>query len=110
MWFAERLRKERNPEKPKFTLCCFQGKIQLTHSTTPPTLKDLFFSHDARSKYFLENIKLFNMMFSFTSLEGKTGWSVNEGNAPPVFIMSGENYHIIESLLPAVGAPLKFAQ
>lgn len=49
-------------------------------------------------------------MFSFTSLEGKAGWSVNEGNALPVFIMSGENYHIIESLLPVVGAPPKFAQ
>lgn len=49
-------------------------------------------------------------MFSFTSLGGRIDRSVNEGNGPPVFVMCGENYHRIGSLVPAPGSAPKFAQ
>ncbi|KAL4286249.1 hypothetical protein AHAS_Ahas19G0067300 [Arachis hypogaea] len=49
-------------------------------------------------------------MFAFTSLGGKVLDSVNDGRGPPQFIISGQNYHRIESLLPDAGQKPKFAQ
>lgn len=111
MWYDERLQKQRNASNPKFSMCCLQGKIELPLLTSSPqTLSDLFFKGDAKSKYFLDNIRSFNMMFSFTSLGGRIDRTVNEGNAPPTFIMCGENYHRIGSLVPQPGSTPKFAQ
>ncbi|XP_058783041.1 uncharacterized protein LOC131657689 [Vicia villosa] len=50
------------------------------------------------------------MMFSFTSLGGKINTSVNNGTSPPMFIMIGENYHQMGSLLPQHGSQPKFSQ
>lgn len=49
-------------------------------------------------------------MFSFTSMGEKIETSINNGSAPVIFVMSGENYHRIESMLPAQGSQPKFAQ
>jgi len=49
-------------------------------------------------------------MFSFTSIGGKIDSSMNNGSAPPQFILSGQNYHRIGSLLPEAGSNPKFAQ
>ncbi|XP_072087015.1 uncharacterized protein [Arachis hypogaea] len=49
-------------------------------------------------------------MFAFTSLGGKVLDSVNDGSGPPQFIITGQNYHQIRSLLPDSGQKPKFAQ
>jgi len=49
-------------------------------------------------------------MFAFTSLGGKVFSKLNNGNGPPQFILSGQNYHRIGSLLPEPGSAPKFAQ
>lgn len=49
-------------------------------------------------------------MFCFTSLGAQVDRSINVGGAPYVFKMNGVVYHRIGSLLPAGGAPPKFAQ
>lgn len=49
-------------------------------------------------------------MFAFTSIGGKVVSSVNDGGGPPQFILSGQNYHRIGSLLPPEGKTPKFAQ
>ncbi|KAL1318382.1 hypothetical protein AAHE18_15G202200 [Arachis hypogaea] len=49
-------------------------------------------------------------MFAFTSLGGKVLDSVNDGSGPPQFIIAGQNYHRIGSLLPDPGQKPKFAQ
>jgi hypothetical protein len=41
---------------------------------------------------------------------GKINTSQNNGNRPPVFVMNGENYHQIGSLLPLPGEQPKFTQ
>jgi hypothetical protein len=41
---------------------------------------------------------------------GKVDSSINRGNAPFVFRLSGENYHCIGSLLPPDGSEPKFSQ
>jgi hypothetical protein len=58
----------------------------------------------------MENIRSFNSMFAFTSMGGKIDSSMNSGNAPPTFVLNGENYHRIGSLLPMEGDEPKFAQ
>lgn len=73
------------PKKPRFSLCCMDGNIKNGKINT-------------------------SMMFSFTSLGGKINTSMNDGNAPPMFIMNGENYHQMGSLLPQDGSQPKFAQ
>ncbi|CAK8539763.1 unnamed protein product [Lathyrus sativus] len=40
----------------------------------------------------------------------KINTSLNDGNAPPLCVMNGENYHQIGSLLPLPGKSPKFAQ
>lgn len=49
-------------------------------------------------------------MFALTSLRGKVLSSINNGNGPPQFILSGQNYHRIGSLLPNHENTPKFAQ
>ncbi|KAL1359315.1 hypothetical protein AAHE18_04G099400 [Arachis hypogaea] len=49
-------------------------------------------------------------MFAFTSLGGKVLDSVNDGSGPPQFIIAGQNYHRIRSLLLDPGQKPKFAQ
>ncbi|KAL4275124.1 hypothetical protein AHAS_Ahas20G0075800 [Arachis hypogaea] len=49
-------------------------------------------------------------MFAFTSLGGKVLDSVNDGSGPPQFIITGQNYHQIRSLLPDSGQKPKFVQ
>ncbi|KAL7132194.1 hypothetical protein ABFS83_12G055800 [Erythranthe nasuta] len=112
MWYDERLEKHvMNTTQPKFSLCCSQGIVQLPFlMNCPQTLQNLYFKRDARSNFFLENIQSFNMMFSFTSLGGRIDTTINKGTAPPTFIMCGENYHRIGSLIPSEGLTLKFAQ
>lgn len=41
---------------------------------------------------------------------GKVLTSINDGGGPPQFVLSGQNYHRIGSLIPNVGIPPKFAQ
>lgn len=111
MWFEERVQKTYKPKRPKFPLCCSYGRVVLPSYEYPPNpLDELFYRDDHRSKYFQSNIRSFNSMFAFTSMGGNIIREVNNGTGPPVFVMHGENYHQIGSLLPHPGARPKFAQ
>ncbi|GAU39679.1 hypothetical protein TSUD_320920 [Trifolium subterraneum] len=88
-----------------------QGDIEIVpYKRLPEPLHNLYHGQDRRSKFFLENIRSFNSMFAFTSMGGKINTSFNDGNGPPMFVLNGENYHQIGSLLPPPGKPPKFAQ
>jgi len=76
----------------------------------PNLLEGLLNGVDHRRKLFLQNIRVYNSMFSFTSISGKIDTSMNNGSAPPQFILSGQNYHRIGSLLLEHGSKPKFAQ
>ena len=111
MWYQERSRRNKKSENPQFTLCCMKGKVELPRLSEPPRfLKDLFENRHHKSKPFLENIRAYNMMFSFTSMGGKIDNSVNNGRGPYVFKISGQNYHRIGSLLPNAESIPKFSQ
>jgi hypothetical protein len=111
MWYHERTKKAYNPRKPKFSLCCRKGRVEIApYPRLPQPLHDLYHKLDKKSKFFLANIRSFNSMFSFTSMGGKVNRDTHDGHGPPMFVMEGENYHQIGSLLPMPGNKPKFAQ
>ena len=89
-----------------------KGKIQLPLLQWPPELLfNLLNGLDARSSHFLQNIRQYNYnMFAFTSIGGKIERSINQGGGPPQFILHGQNFHKIGSLLPSNGQHPKFCQ
>lgn len=111
MWYEERSEKSRNISNPEFSICCMKGKIQLPFLKQPPNvLWNLITDSDPRSRHFKDNIRSYNSMFSFTSIGGKIETSINDGSAAPQFILSGQNFHRIGSLVPSEGKVPKFAQ
>lgn len=65
---------------------------------------------DRRSNHFLTNVRSYNNMFAFTSLGGKIEFGGNDGRGQPQFVISRQNYHRMDSLVPDGGTPPKFAQ
>ena len=80
MWYDERVRKSQNIRKPKFSLCCMQGKVSLPLKQVPPLLNDLLHNKHPKSKKFIENIRAYNMMYAFTSMGGKIDNVVDDGD------------------------------
>ncbi|XP_019158591.1 PREDICTED: uncharacterized protein LOC109155362 [Ipomoea nil] len=110
-WFEERKKNLSTKASQLFMLCCNNGKIKLPDNKLPPKgIFDLFFGNDEISKEFLHNIRTYNNMFYFTSMGGKVDKNVNKGGAPPIFRLSGQNYHLMGTLLPEQGKEPHFAQ
>ncbi|KAH0905321.1 hypothetical protein HID58_037148, partial [Brassica napus] len=83
MWYGERINRKRSTRKPKFSLCCGHGQVQLPLlKESPAILKKFLTEDDEMSRYFRENIRVINMVFSFTSLGGKVDRSVKKGIGP----------------------------
>lgn len=88
-----------------------KGKVHIPYlDNTPELLVKLFNGSDNRSAHFLDNIRVYNSMFAFTSIGGKIQHQANDGGGPPQFIISGQNCHRIGSLMPEEGGRAKFAQ
>ena len=84
MWYEERDDKSKCPQEVQFSICCQKGKVQLPLLQRPlEVLYKLLNSEDPRSKHFLDNIRTYNSMFSFTLIGGKIDSSMNNGCAPP---------------------------
>lgn len=87
------------------------GKTRLPNvQSPPPLLNNLLLNKHPMSKHFIENIRAYNLMFSFTSMGGKIDSEVNKGRGPYIFKMGGQNHHLIGSLLPMSGSSPKFSQ
>lgn len=76
----------------------------------PPLLRGLFNGVDPRSAHFIANVRSYNNLFSFTSMGGKIETRTHQGPDPPHFVISGQNYHRIGSLLLADEQAPKFCQ
>ncbi|KAL4371271.1 hypothetical protein AHAS_Ahas06G0149100 [Arachis hypogaea] len=59
---------------------------------------------------FKKNIRLYNSMFCIHFIGCKVHDSINDGSGPPQFIINGQVYYRIGSLLPTIGENSKFAQ
>jgi len=111
VWYEERSQKSKTYVNVDFSICCQKGKVQLPFLQEPPKLLlELLNGQDSRSQHYLQNIKSYNSMFSFTSIGGNIHSSINDGYGPPQFILHGQNYHRIGSFLPDSGSSPKFAQ
>ncbi|KAF8048698.1 hypothetical protein N665_2430s0003 [Sinapis alba] len=99
MWYGERLnRKKRTRKKPTLPLL----------KESPLVIKKLLFGNDDKSKYYQENLRALNMVFSFTSLGAKVDRSCASGIQ--MFQLQGENYHLMGSMKPNIGDSAKFSQ
>lgn len=88
-----------------------KGQVEVELLRKPPELLHRLITGDERrASHFRENIRAYNSMFAFTSIGGKVDTTLNNGGGPPQFILSGQNYHRIGSLLPEHGSRPKYAQ
>ncbi|XP_048503029.2 uncharacterized protein LOC104884879 [Beta vulgaris subsp. vulgaris] len=111
MWFGERVNKLNKNGQPKFGMCCMQGKVQLPLLKRPPQLlEDLLKKRHSRSAHFLDNIRGYNMMYSFTSMGGRVIAPTTHGRGPYTYKIGGQNHHLIGSLLLNDGARPKFSK
>ncbi|XP_045821889.1 uncharacterized protein LOC123914761 [Trifolium pratense] len=109
IWYQERADKNKGKSHLKISLCCKKGNVTLPPMIEPPSLlRNLFNGLHPKSSNFLLNIRSYNNMFSFTSIGGKIESDNSPG--PPHFVISGQNYHQIGSLVPLPGQRPKFAQ
>lgn len=77
----------------------------------PKVLQDLLFgSETSESRTFQQHIRMYNMMFVFTSPSAKMDNRFNNGRGPPTFRIQGQSCHIIGSMLPLSGQNPKFTQ
>lgn len=110
-WYGERLNKRRHSNNPKYSGCCLQGQIELPKLKDSPELLWLLLTLDNEiSRHFRENIRAYNMIFSFTSIGGKVDHCVTKGRGPQMFALQGENYHLMGALKPLPGDFAKFLQ
>lgn len=110
-WYEERT-KCRGSSDPQFGLCCQNGKVDLPALKEPPAylMKLLRKESGKRSKNYMQNIRLYNSMFAFTSMGGKVDKEINKGSGPYVFKMNGLNYHRMGTLLPKEGDKPRWSQ
>ncbi|XP_072066782.1 uncharacterized protein [Arachis hypogaea] len=111
MWKHEFLAKAETNNTVLFGICCMSGKVTLPLLLVPPPLLVLLLDGvDERAVHYQKHIRAFNGMFSFISMAGKIQYTLNKGTAPPMFVISGQNYHSIGSLMPQHSSKPKFAQ
>src|ERR1044072_5130555 len=78
MWYEERANKPHRPKKPKFSICCQQGKVHLPLLLEPPEVLQTLLSYQGgrRSLKFREKIRAYNSIFAFTSMGAKIDYTV----------------------------------
>ncbi|EAU91301.2 hypothetical protein CC1G_13042 [Coprinopsis cinerea okayama7 len=110
-WYQERLAASPKNGPPKFASCCAQNQIQLPQLPRPPYPLDRYLTEqDPVSRKFREDIWKYNRTFLFTSLGVQQDHSVNRGNGPPVFRISGELHHNSGALMAPAGMVPRYSQ
>ena len=112
LWYEERTIKSRQTRTPTFSIYCSVGQVTIPQlKATPPFLDNLLsYEGGQAAKVFRKNIRAYNMNFAMTSMGGTVDKTINNGTAPYIFRLGGQNYHNIGSLLPPEGYQPRFAQ
>ncbi|GJW84812.1 hypothetical protein Tco_0157957 [Tanacetum coccineum] len=87
-----------------------QVKLEEHSEPAPPLLKNLLSNNHPLSKHYIQNIRRYNMMFSFTSMGAKVDESINKGQGPYIYRIQGQNFHRMGSLVPINCTTPKFCQ
>jgi hypothetical protein len=111
-WLKEANKQDSKNAPIIYTGCCQQGQIKLQPSRpTPIFLEQLLDPKNGReSILFRENIRVYNSMFSFTSMGAQVNRDINFGSGPYVFKISGQVHHLMGSVLPSDSECPKYAQ
>lgn len=90
---------------PRFSACYMHGIIKLPRSRpTPPFLNNLLnLNNGFISKTSCNNVRVYNSMFAFTSMEARIDHSVNDKPYSYVFKTDGQSHHLMGSPLPLEG-------
>src|SRR5580658_6427133 len=110
-WRAEAL-SQSSHNNPKFGMCCYQGKIELSKlQKVPQDLYRLFTREDPRGSDFHKRILFYNNSLAMTSVGKTTDHSVNQnGGGPYSFVLRGELIHQAGSVLPLEGRNPTYSQ
>ncbi|KAI5418194.1 hypothetical protein KIW84_042722 [Lathyrus oleraceus] len=94
MWYSERKNKCRHASNSKFSMCCGSGKVQLPLlKPAPKVLQHLLFDNEScESKNFQQQIRMYNVMFAFTSPGAKVDNRFNKRSK------SGVDVNIVRKL------------
>ncbi|XP_061994476.1 uncharacterized protein LOC133712380 isoform X2 [Rosa rugosa] len=111
-WFGEANKQSSSSAPLIYTNCCKKGQIKLEPSkSTPEFLERLLDpNRSSESRLFRENIRIYNSMFSFTSMGATIDQKINTGSGPYVFKINGQVHHLMGSILPSDGESPKYAQ
>ncbi|XP_072088096.1 uncharacterized protein [Arachis hypogaea] len=83
-----------------------------TKITTQANLNSLYVVKEDKSKFYTYKklLKCCMSYYTFTSMDTKIDCGKNNSRGPPTFILFGENYHLMGSLIPPEGNMAKFTQ
>lgn len=96
LWHAESMVGQTHKTTNKYSMCCGRGKVKLGNEANelPELLMNLITRNHPKSKSFIENIRRYNSMFSFTSLGRRKDMSVTKGRGPFCYRIQGQNYNV----------------
>lgn len=110
-FYPERAKNSQPSSRPKYSLCCLGGKVDIPPLKKPPKLlSDLLEGLHEKSRHFKDHIRVYNSMLAFTSMTGEVDKSVHNSRGPPSFKIKGNIVHRIGSLLPGEGQRPRFSQ
>ncbi|XP_063942349.1 uncharacterized protein LOC108207194 [Daucus carota subsp. sativus] len=110
MWKQERANKTIINGTPEFSLYFGKGQIKLPSNPPTPHYLLKLYKDPKKSRKYKNQIRLYNTMFSFTSIGGKVDHSIKNGSSPYVYRLNGQNHHLFGSLIPNDGDDPKFCQ
>ena len=95
-----------------YTNCCKNGKIRIPPYRNPPDFLSRLINNrdDPLSKHFLQKIRQYNSLFSFTSMGANIIKDIKKGEGPYIFRINGQIHHRIGSLLPEHGQIPQYAE
>ncbi|XP_074327844.1 uncharacterized protein LOC141665764 [Apium graveolens] len=110
MWKEERVNKNVKRGTPEFAIYFGRGQIKLPKEPPTPEYIIKLYNDPKMCNKFRKLIRLYNIMFAFTSMGGKVDHSINNGSVPYVYRLNGQNHHVFGSLIPNDGENPKFYQ
>ncbi|XP_062005049.1 uncharacterized protein LOC133722214 [Rosa rugosa] len=111
-WFGEANKQTSSNAPLIYSNCCKKGEIKLQQLKPMPNFLETLLdpNNGSKSRLFRENIRVYNSMFSFTSMGATIDRKINTGSGPYVFKISGQVHHLMGSILPSDGECPKYAQ
>ncbi|KAL8117789.1 hypothetical protein AgCh_015622 [Apium graveolens] len=110
MWKEKCVNKSVVRGTPVFSLCCVKGQIKLPKEPPTPSFIWKLHTDKVKGQRFKDGMRLYNSIFAFTSTGGRVDNSINNGGAPYIYRLNGQNHHLFGSLIPPDGEDPKFFQ